>query len=1086
MTFHVVRNDEDQYSIWPDGRTLPDGWHRNGFAGPREECLRRIEQEWTDQRPQSARRAGAQPRPTRWPYHLGMTIHDAVTRQARRRPDALAIRQEGHALTYEMLCARSSAIAGALIRRGVQPGGIVAVDCPRSADLVCVLLGILQAGAAYAAFDPAWPTARKEQLVASSAAAVWLSTSHSGDQQAVGMMAFSALLADASRSADPLQDRQQVALPTVSGAAPSSVFFTSGSTGRPKGIVSPHQATVRAVCEPDYAQLGPDAVFLQNAALPWDVLSLELWGALINGGSVVLNPDRSLTTVALRNFISQRGVNTVWLTTSLLNTLIDEDVQSLGGLRTIVTGGERASVHHLRLLLQVHSGLNLVNAYGPAESFITTTHCVTPTDVAPGRSEVPIGRPVARTEVFLLSEQDQLIPPWAGEEEIGEIVIAGDGLGRYIGPDQGGFTEINLQGRQVAVYRTGDLGSYDADGVLYFRGRRDHQVKLRGFRIELGEVEHAVRALPGVRWATAAIRPAAGSDVLVGWYLSDAGAPGDEQVMRQTLAASLPAHLVPSALVWLPQLPIGPTGKLDARQLPAPKTSREAGPRVHADPLSASIAAVLGQLLLLDDIGGDEQIFAALGASSLQATRLAGMLSQQWGTDLLVNDVYSAPTTDALAALLHLRGVTDKRRAALAPETGPPALAVSSGQYRFWLAEQQYPGYAGNLVVEAFAVDGAVDPKRVSEALTIVARRHRQLRLRFTFADGDLHIAELTPEQVADLGLDLTSDGVSGSPEAAASRLAQAAIEDGIDLASGPPLRVLVASGLDRSVIVFAIHHIVIDGWSLQKFLADFAAAYRGGGDVFPHPPPRDFFEHAAAEERYLASSRAEADNAWWRGRTRPSQPIRWPSTGAPETQRLSVSTFAVDPESLVSSARQFGVPVLAAYLHAMGEAVEAVTGEPPPYVGTVLEGRLSPLDDEVIGYFSQTIPVEHHNTLAASGTALLTAMAHSRLPFQRIITAVSPQRHERHPLFQVAVIMQGEQPGGLHLGELKATRVPVPPVPVPFDALLEIASHGAVTTAVLQTSALLDPRLHTALAQELQAALSRTGGNRGSSRTEE
>ncbi len=1057
MTFHVVRNDEDQYSIWPDGRTLPDGWHRDGFAGPREECLRHIEQEWTDLRPRSARRSGARPRPTRWPYHLGTTIHDAVAWQAQRKPGAPAIHEEGRALTYEMLCERSLAIAGALIRRGAQPGDIVAVDCPRSADLVCVLLGILQAGAAYAAFDPAWPAARKEQLVVSSGAAVWLTTSPAGDQQALRMVALSALLADASRPADPLRDRPQVALPAVSGAAPSSVFFTSGSTGHPKGIVSPHQATVRVVCEPDYAQLGPDTVFLQNAALPWDVLSLELWGALINGGSVVLNPDRSLTTVALRNFVSQHGVNAVWLTASLLNTLIDEDVQSLSGLRTVVTGGERASVHHLRRLLQAHPGLRLVNAYGPAESFITTTHCVTPADTAPGRSEAPIGRAVARTEIFLLSEQDHLIPPWAEEEEIGEIVIAGDGLGRYIGPDQGGFTEIDLRGREVRVYRTGDLGSYDADGVLYFRGRRDHQVKLRGFRIELGEVEHAVRGLAGVRWATAAIRPAAGADVLVAWYLSDAGAPGDEQVMRQTLAASLPAYLVPSMLVWLPQLPIGPTGKLDARQLPVPQTPRGAGPRAHADPVSASIAAMLGQLLLLDDISGDEQIFATLGASSLQATRLAGMISQQWDTDLLVNDVYSAPTTDALSALLHLRGVTGKRRAAPAPEASSPAPAVSSGQYRFWFAEQQQPGYAGNLVVEAFAADGAVDPERISEALTIVARRHRQLRLRFAFASGDVSVAELTPEQVADLGLGLAGDGDSGSPEAAASRLAQAAIEDGIDLASGPPLRVLVASGANRSVIVFAIHHIVIDGRSLQTFLADFAAAYRDGGDAFPHPPPRDFFEHAAAEERYLASSRAEADHTWWRARARPSQPIRWPSTGASETRHLSVSAFTVEPDSLIRSARQSGIPVLAAYLHAMGEAVAEVTGEPPPHVGT----------------------------LAASGTALLAAMAHSRLPFQRIVSAVSPQRHERHPLFQVAVVMQGEQPGGLYLGGLRATRVPVPPVPAPFDALLEIASHGAVTTAVLQTSAQLDSRDHAALARELQAALSPADGNRGSSHVE-
>jgi D-alanine--poly(phosphoribitol) ligase subunit 1 len=343
------------------------------------------------------------------------------------------------------------------------------------------------------------------------------------------------------------------------------VFFTSGTTGRPKAVLSPHRATQRLFTGDTFADFGPGQVMAQTAPAPWDAFAMEVWGMLTTGGTCVLPEDDRLLPDDLRDLVTEAGVNQLWLTSSLFNLFVDEDIDSFVGVRRVITGGERLSVDHVRRFLTRHPDIALVNGYGPVESCVfATTHAVTLADCQLPDG-IPIGRPVPGTEVYVLHGD---VP--AEQGRTGEICVVGDGLAlRYLDEDApASFVTMTLADHPVLVYRTGDLGRFDEHGVLRFAGRADRQVKVAGHRIEPADIESVVRALPGVR--DCAVLPVPGPDGdyerLAMFYTADPTAQ-DPTALRQLLTAALPAYQVPGMIRNLAELPRTSNGKLDRRVL---------------------------------------------------------------------------------------------------------------------------------------------------------------------------------------------------------------------------------------------------------------------------------------------------------------------------------------------------------------------------------------------------------------------------------------------------------------------------------------------------------------------------------------
>jgi amino acid adenylation domain-containing protein len=580
-------------------------------------------------------------------------VHELFDWCVARWPHAVAVRHGGRRITYAQLAAASHSYAADLEDAGVGPGQVVPVLLPRSPELLAVLLAVLRRGAAYAALDPRWPRARLAALIGRSDGPL-LVTGESGPWAkpvwAVPPTPFEELLAE-GRRATPV---------TVGGDDPSAVFFTSGSTGTPKGVLTAHRGNVRLFDDWAFAPVGGGAVMPQALAATWDAFGLDSWSVLLGGGTLVVLEDTLELARRLRELVAEDGVDTVFLPTAVFHMAVDTDLDAFRGLRIVGTGGERLSPGHARRFLDAHPGIPLHNMYGPVESTIAATgHVVRPADCAE-ETGVPIGRPFPNTGVHVV-DGERL----CAVGESGEICLSGAGLALgYL--DEPGLTAqkftdlpVGPGGAPVRVYRTGDLGHWSDEGLVYFDGRVDRQVKLRGFRVELDDVERNAREVAGV--GACAVVPLTGPDGacedLSLFYVpvGDGSAPPlDESGLREVLARRLPGYLVPGQIHRLDMLPVLEDRKVDVRALAALAVrlrGRGADGDAPEGATEQALAELFGEVLGVASVPRDASFFS-LGGTSLTAAQLSGRLQERFGTRLRLAEIFDAPSVRALAPLL--------------------------------------------------------------------------------------------------------------------------------------------------------------------------------------------------------------------------------------------------------------------------------------------------------------------------------------------------------------------------------------------------------------------------------------------------
>ncbi|MBT2675045.1 amino acid adenylation domain-containing protein [Streptomyces sp. ISL-14] len=496
--------------------------------------------------------------------NFGISIHEAFEQVAREFPDRNAIVTAANAVTYAELAAESRRIAHQLIGHGVRPGSIVPVVARRSPDLAATLLGVLMAGGAYGVMDVRWPIPRIAELSRTMRAPVVLADAAGSarlDQAQIRHTTFEELQQTASPTKAPID------LPHVAPDACATLFWTSGSTGSPKGVLSPHRATTRLFTPKGFMDFGERPVMIHAAAVAWDAFSLELWGMLLSGGTVVVHEDDLLLPPAIRSYVRDSGATHLFLTPSLFDVIAGGDIDCLGGLRAVLLGGDKPPPASCRKLLDAYPGIELYNGYGPVEScvFATIHHIVRDdTDAATG---VPAGLPVPGTEVYVIRDG---APVQRGEP--GEVAIGGTGLalGYLNAPVQTAavFQHITVEGDRIPVYLTGDQGRMDNAGVLHFVGRKDAQIKIAGHRIEPAEIESAVRALGSTRSVILPIPDRSGTPRLI-LFAEKPHKAMTELEMQGCLREILPAYMVPSKVHFVFSMPLLENTKINKRELSA-------------------------------------------------------------------------------------------------------------------------------------------------------------------------------------------------------------------------------------------------------------------------------------------------------------------------------------------------------------------------------------------------------------------------------------------------------------------------------------------------------------------------------------
>ncbi|MBV6325445.1 non-ribosomal peptide synthetase [Duganella violaceipulchra] len=584
-------------------------------------------------------------------------IHQLFEAQAASRPDAVALLCDGVGVGYGELNARANRLAHRLLALGVRADDRVALCAERSPELVVGLLAILKAGAAYVPLDPAYPAARLAHMLRDCAPVALLA--QDGLQallEAIAVPATLPVLALAGDDGPPDADHNPA--PATQAAQLAYVIYTSGSTGLPKGVAVEHGNVLNLVRHHiDSCALRADDRVLQFASFSFDSSIEELFPVLAVGATVVLRPaDMVAPSPAYIAFLDQHRITVADLPTAFWHQWMLESQAGLAppsaALRLVIIGGEKAERRHLDSWLACARlrRCELLNTYGPTETTVyATAQRFGPCAPAPAAG-VPIGRPIANTQAYLLDARGQPVPLGV----VGELYLGGAGVARgYLNlPALSAerFIDDPFGGRPGArLYRTGDLARWLPNGDLDYQGRNDFQVKLRGFRIELGEIEAHLAACDGVREALVVLR----EERLVAYLLGDGAAAPDAAALRRQLAATLAEHMLPSAFVTLPAFPLTPSGKLDRQALPAPgqDTFATGGYEEALGATEVALAAVWAEVLKLDRVGRHDDFFA-LGGHSLLAAKLMSLIEMRLRRKVPLQRIFSCPTVHLLAGAI--------------------------------------------------------------------------------------------------------------------------------------------------------------------------------------------------------------------------------------------------------------------------------------------------------------------------------------------------------------------------------------------------------------------------------------------------
>ncbi|MBF8740921.1 non-ribosomal peptide synthetase [Pseudomonas guariconensis] len=943
---------------------------------------------------------------------------EQLNEQARLTPTRTALAWEGGSLDYATLHQQANRLAHYLRDKGVGPDTCVAIALERSPQLLVGLLAILKAGGAYVPLDTDYPAERLAYMLADSKAGLLLS--HSDRLQRLPQAAGVSIIA-----------LDQLHLDSWPSHAPglhldddnlAYVIYTSGSTGQPKGVGNTHAALAeRLQWMQDTYVLDDSDVLMQKAPISFDVSVWECFWPLAQGCKLVLaGPGEHRDPQRIAELVQAHGVTTLHFVPPLLQVFIQEPL-ALGctGLRRVFSGGEALSANLRDRVLQVLPQVQLHNRYGPTETAINVTHwhCR-----AQDAARSPIGRPLGNVLCQVLDAELELTAPGVP----GELCLGGAGLARgYLG--RPGLTAERFVPRPGGdgerLYRSGDRARWQVQlGALEYLGRLDQQVKVRGFRVEPEEVQACLLAQPGVDQALVVIHQDEVGAQLVGYY---SGVEQSEALLA-ALAVRLPAYMVPAQLVHLARMPLGPSGKVDRKALPAPVWQQ----RAHVEPqgaLQQQVAAIWREVLKLPQVGMQDDFFA-LGGHSLLATQIVSRTRQALDIELPLKALFEASELGAFCAeIARIQAAGEhNRQGAIARVDRRQAVPLSYSQQRMWFLWQMEPDSPAYNVGGMARLRGVLHVDAFERALQALIVRHETLRTTFPSIDGVpcQCVAEDSPLRVH------WHDFSTLAAEVRQQRLRQLADEQAhqpFDLERGPLLRAcLVKAGEREHYFVLTLHHIVTEGWAMDIFARELGELYEAFVDERESPLaplPVQYLDYSVWQRQWLESGEGARQLAYWKARLGDEHPVLALPSDRPrpavQSHRGELYRFDLDP-ALVARVHAFnsarGLTLFMTMTATLAAVLHRYSGQRDLRIGAPVANRIRPESEGLIGAFlnTQVLRCELDGQMTAAelleqvrGT-VIEGQSHQDLPFDQLVEALQPPRSSAYnPLFQVMCNVQ-------------------------------------------------------------------------------
>ncbi|MYM84903.1 amino acid adenylation domain-containing protein [Duganella sp. FT50W] len=1028
---------------------------------------------------------------TQQAYPVEKMLHQLFEEQVVRQPDAVALVAGDVVLSYGELNARANQVAHRLLALGVQADARVAICAERSVEMVVGLLGILKAGGAYVPLDPAYPAERLAYMLEDSAPVALL---QHGWQAPAGLAMPVLALGDAAIWSGYGEDNP--ALPGQSASQLAYVIYTSGSTGQPKGVMNQHDGVVNRLlwAQDEYRLTAADRV-LQKTPFSFDVSVWEFFLPLCAGAQLhMAAPGIHKEPARLSSAIQQAGITIIHFVPSMLQSFLEhEAAAACVTLRDVFCSGEALSVALQQRCMSLLPQAGLHNLYGPTEAAIDVSYWRCQQDTS--GSLVPIGAPVANTQLYILDAHQQPVPVGVtGELYIGGIQVARGYLNR---------PELTAQ-RFIAdpfgaaggrLYRTGDLARWRPEGVIEYLGRNDFQVKVRGFRIELGEIEARLAACDGVREAVVIAREdVAGDKRLVAYLLAQPGAVLAAAALREQLSQHLAEYMVPSAFVVLEAYPLTPNGKLDRKALPAPDQAAVAT-RAYAAPqgeIETAVARIWQELLGLEQVGRHDHFFE-LGGHSLLAVQMMSRLRQMLRVEVPLRQLFSQPVLAAFSQALASAAVAADTVIVPADRTAP--LPLSWAQQRLWFLDQlDHAAGAAYHIPAALRLRGRLDKAALQATLDRIVARHESLRTCFVAQDGE-------PVQViapADCGFVLTGHDLSDlrghEQEAAVARWSQDEAVRPFDLAQGPLIRgQLLTLSEQEWVLLVTQHHIISDGWSIGNLVREVRALYTAyvQGEADPLAPLAiQYADYAAWQRGWLQGEVLERQLGYWKQHLGGAPALLELPTDRPRPAQQSYAGDRVHftlPAALTSGLRELsrahGATLFMTLQAAWAVLLSRLSGQDDIVVGTPVANRQRAEVEGLIGFFVNTLALrvkldddpDVNALLARVKADMLEAYAHQDLPFEQVVEALQPVRSMSHnALVQVMLTYETEVIGGaLDLPDMVLSPIAKAQNTAQFDLEMYITDAGhALDGSVVYATDLFDKDTIVRMVSQLQNVL--------------
>jgi len=958
-------------------------------------------------------------------YPEESTIVDLFESQVKKRGKASAISFMDESVSFEELNSRANGLAHSLRSRGVKRGMVVPIILDSPVETVTAILGILKSGAAYLPIDSEYPGARIKFILGDSGARVVITSDKFMDTLPLSFDVI--CLGRDSGELEECSDHNPERINEPGDTA--YVIYTSGSTGRPKGTLVPHRGVVNLIHslkEEIYSLYDGSLRVAQLASFSFDASVQQIFASLLLGNTLYPIPahmKRDMTI--LIPYISENGIEVIDGTPSLWEMLVENGIsKNENCLKHIIVGGEPLPV---RLIERFAEGKNSgavrwSNVYGVTESSVDSTIFHANAESIRDFIHVPIGVPMANTQIYILDRERRPVPPGVQ----GEIFIGGHGLAsRYLNNEP--LTEKSFIRnpfiKNARIYKTGDLGRWLPDGNIEFIGRIDCQVKIRGFRIEMGEIEIAMTGHEEINDCVIMDRmDANGEKFLIAYYVS--GPELTVSDIRDFLGLSLPDYMIPQKFIWLKELPLNTSGKVDRSALPEPDDIRPELLVVFVAPRNETeerIAAIWRQILGIEEVGVKDNFFE-LGGHSLRATQVMSMIKREFMVDIPLKAVFEGPTVEHLARLI----TENEGRvfSSIEPLEKREFYELSNAQQRLWFLDKLIPDSSSYNIHGDILLEGDIDIDAMTRAMDAVAARHESLRTLFATVE-DEPVQVILEDSPFHIPMDDLSD--DGNLEERLEKIIEDEASAIFDLEKGPLFRVRIVKLEDKKhMLLMTMHHIISDAWSSEIILKEAAYAYASivqTGTVELPELKVQYRDFAAWQRSLLEKGSLSEQEDYWKNELKGPLPVLdIPSDRSrPPVQRDNgdVYNFTLEKDlsdRLARIASDNDATIFMIFLASFSLFLNKMSHQDDIIIGSPISGRNHPDLDGIIGFFVNTLALridlgdnpDFIDLLKQVREKSINAFANQDYPFDRLIDVINPVRDtSRSPIFNVMFVHQ-------------------------------------------------------------------------------